>query len=262
MGTQPVIDGVFDDWQFNAGVLLDSSTASTVRPTSVPPPSPADASVQVWASWDESFLYLAARAWDDALVVDSPEPWNDDELEFGIDGAMDGVFDPEDRQITITIDGYVTDRGVTQLPDVQRAVEIVAGGYQVELAIPVSILQPPGWSAGGAVGFNIGLHDDDDGGAWDHYLIWEGTATNAQAQLFGRLYLEPGCHVADVHPNSDHSNVAACDGDVDIADVQRVAGCWQQTVSTTCPIELNLNGSGAIDVSDIVLAAGYWGWRR
>lgn len=263
MGAPPLIDGVLDDWHLNTGVLLDSSTARTVRPTTVPPPSPADASVQVWTSWDNNFLYIAARAWDDVLVVDSPEPWNDDELEFGIDGALDGLFNGvDDHQVTITIDGWVTDRGVTPLPDVQRAVETLAGGYQVEMAIPISILQPSGWSAGRAVGFNIGMHDDDDGGAWDHYLIWEGTATNAQAQLFGRLYLEPGCHVADVQPNPDHSNTAACDGDVDIADVQRIAGCWQRPIGAACPAGLDVNSSGAIDINDIVLAAGYWGWRR
>jgi hypothetical protein len=111
-------------------------------------------------------------------------------------------------------------------------------------------------------GFNIGLHDDDDGGNWDHYLIWQGASTISNAQDFGRLYLEFGCHPADVHPNANHSIVAACDGDVDIADVQRIAGCWQRPIGPACPAALDLDGSGEIGLPDIIIAAGYWGWRR
>jgi hypothetical protein len=53
MALPPVIDGYFDDWVLNEGVLLDATTASTVRPTSVPPPTPEDISARIWASWDD-----------------------------------------------------------------------------------------------------------------------------------------------------------------------------------------------------------------
>ncbi len=264
MAQPPVIDGFLDDWVLNDGVLLDATTASVVRPTSVPPPDAADLSARVWTAWDGEYLYVAARVWDDELVRDSGDVWQDDELEFAFDGARDGLFNgPDDHQITINLDGTVTDRGVMPpLTNVLRAVETQVDGYQIEMAIPLTILQPPGWGANWVAGFNIGLHDDDDGGNWDHYLIWQGTATNAQAQDFGQLVLEAGCHRADVQPNPDHGNVAACDGDVDIADVQRIAGCWLQAVGPTCPASLDLNGSGVIDLPDIVMAAGAWGWRR
>lgn len=263
MSLPPVIDGHFDDWNLNNGLLLDATTANTVRPTSVPPPDPADISARIWASWDNSYLYISARVWDDVLVSDSPDVWQDDELEFGFDGAFDGVFTgPDDHQITINVDGRVTNRGLIPLPEVQRAIEILDDGYQVEMAIPLTILQPPTWGAGYAVGFNIGLHDDDDGGNWDHYLIWQGSATNAQAENFGRLYLEAGCHRADVEPSASHSSPAACDGDVDIADVQRVAGCWGQPISAACPALLDMDGDGEIGLSDILFVAGFWGWRQ
>lgn len=264
MTLPPDIDGDFDDWNLNAGVLLDATTASTVRPTDVPPPAPADVSARIWAAWDNSFLYIAARVWDDVLISDSPDVWHDDELEFGFDGALDGVFDGlDDHQITINADGRVFDFGYIDLNGlVQRFVATLDDGYQVEMAIPLAILQPPGWGAGWTAGFNIGLHDDDDGGNWDHYLIWQGSSTNSQAGDFGRLVLEGGCHPADVQPNSDHSNTDACDGDVDIADVQRVAGCWLQPIGPACPAALDPNGSGAIDLADVVFSAGFWGWRQ
>jgi hypothetical protein len=68
--------------------------------------------------------------------------------------------------------------------------------------------------------------------------------------------------VADVHPNTDHGNATACDGDVDVADVQRIAGCWLQAVGPVCPAVLDLDNSDSIDLTDIIIAAGYWGWRR
>ena len=264
MTLPPEIDGDFDDWNLNAGVLLDATTASTVRPTDVPPPAPADNSARIWAAWDNSVLYIAARVWDDVLVSDSSAVWHDDELEFGFDTALDGEFGPDDHQITVNADGRVTDLGSIYLDDTElpRAIQVLSDGYQVEMAIPLAILEPPGWGAGWTAGFNIGLHDDDDGGNWDHYLIWQGSSTNSQAGDFGRLVLEGGCHRADVQPNSDHSNTETCDGDVDIADVQRVAGCWLQPIGPACPAALDLNGSGAIDLADVVFSVDYWGWRQ
>jgi len=41
--------------------------------------------------------------------------------------------------------------------------------------------------SGTVMGFTVGLHDDDDGGSWDAYLIWEGTNTGTKAELFGSL---------------------------------------------------------------------------
>ncbi len=260
----PVIDGYLDDWTLNEGVYLDAGTASTVRPTDAPPPDPSDNSARIWASWDDDYLYVAARVWDDELWRDSSDVWQDDELEFAFDGALDGLFTgPDDHQITINLDGTVTDRGLMPpLTNVLRSVETQVDGYQVEMAIPLTLLQPPGWGAGWVAGFNIGLHDDDDGGNWDHYLIWQGAATHTQAQNFGQLVLDVGCHLADVQPNANHANVAACDGDVDIADVQRIAGCWLQPVGPACPAGLDMDGSGDIGLPDIVIAAEHWGWRR
>lgn len=69
------------------------------------------------------------------------------------------------------------------------------------------------------------------------------------------------CYFADVEPNADHSNPALCDGDVDIADVQRIAGCWNQPLGADCLPGLDLDRSGVIDILDVIMDANEWGWR-
>jgi hypothetical protein len=70
----------------------------------------------------------------------------------------------------------------------------------------------------------------------------------------------PFCHPADVHPNAASGNPEACDGDVDVADIQRVAGCWQQDVGPACPDRLDFDDSGTIDLPDVIFVAENWGW--
>lgn len=185
----PLVDGDLVDWPLDAGVLLDRNTAETIHVRGTP--EPADSSLRAWAAWDANTLYLAARVYDDVVVSDSIDAWKDDSIEFAIDSAQDGRFDgPDDHQITITADGRVLDWGVTELPAVLRAAAETVDGYIVEMAIPLSALQPPAWHSGHVAGFNIGLHDDDeDGGDWDTYMIWEGASTNRDAANFGRLLL-------------------------------------------------------------------------
>ncbi|MBE2234060.1 MAG: hypothetical protein IAE85_11245 [Anaerolinea sp.] len=71
----------------------------------------------------------------------------------------------------------------------------------------------------------------------------------------------PFCHPADVQPNAQSGNPEACDGDVDVADVQRVAGCWLETVGAACPPRLDFDGSGVVDLADIVFVAESWNWH-
>lgn len=263
LALQPItVDGYLDDWDLGPGELLDRFTADFVHLRGTP--EPADSSARVWAAWSPTMLYIAAQVTDDVLVADSGDIWLDDGLEFALDGALDmALGGPDDHVFTVAIDGRVTDWGTTPMPDVQRAVDIVSGGYVVELGIPLEVLQAPNWTFGSQHGFTIGLHDDDDGDTWEHYMIWEGSSVTSEPQDFGRLLLidAEGCHFADVQPNSNHANPASCDGDVDIADVQRVAGCWMLPIGGQCSAAIDLNQSGAIDVSDIQLSAEHWGFR-
>ncbi|MBC7261543.1 MAG: hypothetical protein H5T63_05985 [Chloroflexi bacterium] len=57
----------------------------------------------------------------------------------------------------------------------------------MEVAIPISKLLPGIPISGTVMGFTVGIHDDDDGGNWDAYLIWEGTNTASRPDQFGSL---------------------------------------------------------------------------
>ncbi len=71
------------------------------------------------------------------------------------------------------------------------------------------------------------------------------------------------CFFADLQPDAGHTNPALCDDDVDIADVQRIAGCWNQAPgSPACPATLDVDRDLDIDVGDIVEVAEQWGWVR
>ena len=127
----------------------------------------------------------------DVLVADSADIWQDDGIELGIDGLYDHMsswFD-DDHQFTLTFDGRVTDFG--EETDVVTAVTgTLSGGWALEVAIAAEGLGAGPLTVGKAMGFTFGLHDDDDGGNWESYLIWEGHSTNDSSAEYGRLLLK------------------------------------------------------------------------
>lgn len=71
------------------------------------------------------------------------------------------------------------------------------------------------------------------------------------------------CFFADLQPHAAHTDPTQCDDDVDVADVQTVAGCWNQTPGAAgCPASLDVDGDNAITAADITLVAQTWGWQR
>lgn len=71
------------------------------------------------------------------------------------------------------------------------------------------------------------------------------------------------CFFADLHPDASHTDPALCDDDVDVVDVQRVGGCWNQPPGTSaCPTLLDVDGDLSITAADIAAVAEQWGWVR
>ena len=180
----PEIDGNLGDWPAGEGIGLDRQTAFLF---SGQIDSPADLSAEIRSGWDEGTLYFAIQVNDDIIVTDSDEVWRDDGVEVGLDGLNDkAAWGSDDHQYTIVADGFAADRG-EPIAEVATAVQIQDGSYSIEVAIPMSELIPGVPISGTVMGFTIGLHDDDDGGNWDAYLIWEGTNTSSAPEEFGSL---------------------------------------------------------------------------
>jgi hypothetical protein len=180
----PVIDGDLSDWPAGETISLNRQTAFSF---SGQIDSPADLSAIIRSGWDQQTLYFAIEVSNDVIVTDSSDVWRDDGVEIGLDGLNDkDAWGLDDHQYTLVADGRTTDRSVPT-GDIAASVATHQGGYDIEVAIPMSKLLPGVPISGTVMGFTIGLHDDDDGDNWDAYLIWEGTNTSSSPEEFGSL---------------------------------------------------------------------------
>jgi hypothetical protein len=187
--TPPTVDGQISDWSVGSIIDLDQSTAYSF---SGQIDSPSDLSASVRAGWDEGHLYFFIQVSDDIIVTDSTDVWRDDGVEIGLDGLHDQLpSGSDDHQYTVVADGRIADRA-TATTAIVAAVLGYQGGYNVEVAIPMSQLIPGTPISGTVVGFTVGLNDDDDGGSRDAYLIWQGTNTSTSPQEFGSLAFVEG----------------------------------------------------------------------
>ena len=208
----PTIDGDISEWPQPERVNLSANTAAWLE--SISPPGPADSSAQVLSLWDADWLYFAARIEDDVLYRDSPEIWRDDAIELAVDGAHDQLaYGADDHQFTVASDGTLTEFGVETVPGALVAVRRRTGGYDVELAIPISFLRAGPLVEGKTMGFTIGLIDDDDGGnrqgLSDSYMVWSGSNTVSLPRGFGKLVLGSAIALSTATPSPTGTRASA-----------------------------------------------------
>ena len=102
-------------------------------------------------------------------------------------------------------------------------------------------------------GFSLGLHDDDDGGDWDSYMIWEGTDTANGAAGFGVMRLVDAFapftwqqHTyRDWHDDARSEAVLTTDFFVPAGTGQFPAG----TPNRTVVVPLDVDGDGDVDLA-------------
>jgi len=190
--TQPlIVDGDLSDWAPLGTITLEATTAEFVHPRYNP--APEDSSATLRSSWDEQTVYFAIHVSDDILSADSEDIWRDDSVELGLDGANDARgWRADDHQLTVAVDRRFLRYGREPVPPGMRMGLRYAGDndFDIELAVPAEYLGVRSFSAGQILGFTLGLHDDDDGGDWESYLIWEGSSTNDPSVGWGRLLLD------------------------------------------------------------------------
>jgi len=180
----PVIDGHTSDWLVGDTIDLNRNTAYSF---SGQIDSAGDLSAIIRSGWDEEWLYFLVQVADDQVVADSADVMRDDAVELGLDGLHDQYpWNEDDHQYIIAADGRKFDRNEATTT-IAGAVLQYQGGYNVEVAIPIQQLIPGTPVSGTVVGLTVGLRDDDDGGSWDAYLIWQGTNTGAFPEQFASL---------------------------------------------------------------------------
>jgi photosystem II stability/assembly factor-like uncharacterized protein len=183
----PSLDGDLSDWPEGAELPLNAGAAAFIHPRSIP--SLDDLSGSIRAQWDANHLYLAIAVVDEARKADSADIWRDDVVELGFDAANnDALGGPDDHKYTLNIDGRVNDWD-TAIGALTVATGTISGGWTMEIAIPRNHLQPGQWQPNTLLGFDWSLHDDDDGGDWDSYLIWRYNPFMGSAPALGDLRL-------------------------------------------------------------------------
>lgn len=196
VGAPPLIDGVLNEWAQTEMAVLDFKSADHI--VYQPAPASSDISVELRSFWDTGWLYFGVHVTDERLYGDSSEVWHDDGVELALDGLNDLLaLGADDHQYTAVHDGRLADFGVLLSPNVaggaSLAVRKTGTGYDMELAIPLSMLQAGPLVAGKTMGFNIGVNDDDDGGARnssvDNWLVWQGQSTYNTPSQYGKLVL-------------------------------------------------------------------------
>lgn len=191
LGTAPVIDGAIDDVWEDDQVQIINATQVLVGEGS----SADDLSGRASMLWDEGYFYLLAMVTDDQKLNDSPNTYEDDNVEFYFDAnnSKANAYDANDVQYSFAWnDGSTV--GVLPAGRSSAGIEYVVAdtdnGYLVEARIPWTTLSGTP-SDGMEVGFDFMVNDDDDGGGRDAKLSWNASEDQAwqNASLFGTIRL-------------------------------------------------------------------------
>ncbi|MBC8876496.1 MAG: cadherin domain-containing protein [Planctomycetes bacterium] len=173
----PVVDGDVDD-------IWSASSLHVIRNVTI---GDVSGPVDLWGTWkslwDPDNLYLLVDVTDDMLIDDTgpADPWMDDMVEVYIDAdfsqqsTYDGV---NDFHFGFRWNDTTVYTGPNSVPDTSGITfEMVATatGYRLEAAIPWATLGVfP--ESGDAIGMDVQIADDDDGGARDGKLAWYATS--------------------------------------------------------------------------------------
>lgn len=167
VSSPPTIDGNLNESGWSLITTASKNTIGTPNNT-----------VTFGAMWDNTNLYIGVKVLDANLFNDSANTWEDDGVEVYIDANHNHstTYDAFDRQF---VKGY-NDTGLSSIGSttgVVHAWAAIAGGYNVELAIPWSNLGITP-TAGMMIGLDVGNNDDDNAGTRESQLVWWGTVNN------------------------------------------------------------------------------------
>jgi len=192
-GIAPItMDGNLDDWK---NITTEKYEISNwVKDVDmVPPDSKTDLSADFMCFADKNYIYIGIEVTDEKVIfgtTDFGSGWNDDAVVICFDGDRNDIqkpyFDENDGNIRIVpdpsgktyLEGAVPCLFFTEIPYFWDAAGVIAKyaltgtGYNVEVAIPFSVLGWDSFYPGRKMGLNIHIDDDDDGDLIDSCLSW------------------------------------------------------------------------------------------
>ncbi|MBN1925139.1 MAG: lamin tail domain-containing protein [Prolixibacteraceae bacterium] len=166
--TPPLIDGIMDDvWGTGNGYNLENYLAGSAV-------SSTDFSAYFKTLWDADNLYVLVDVTDDVKIYDSGEVWQDDAVEVYIDINNDKQtsYGADDVQYSFRWNDFSVYSNNGRTDGVQFSISGSTNGYLLEVSFPWETLGLNVPKAGDMLGFDVHVHDDDDGGERDTKKGW------------------------------------------------------------------------------------------
>lgn len=192
LGSAPIIDGIPDSiWSDERVISFEAKNELVGTDT-----NEDDLSGSAKVLWDYNNVYILAEIFDDVKRNDSPNTYEDDNVEFYFDSdnSKSSSYDANDVQYSFAWNDGTT---IGVLPTgrssegISYSIVDTENGYTVEASIPWSTIQGSPEN-GKELGFDFMINDDDDGGGRDSKFSWNASEDQAwqDATLFGTIRLE------------------------------------------------------------------------
>jgi hypothetical protein len=187
----PVIDGTIDAvWNVSQNTAIEKVIAGS-------PVSSTDFSANFKTLWDQSGLYVLTVVTDDAKINDSGEVWQDDAVEIfiDIDNNKQTWYGSNDFQYTFRWNDQTVYSNNGGTDGVQFKITGTSTGYILETKFPWATVGLTTPKANVLLGFDVQVHDDDNGAERDNKFAWYATVDNtwsnpslmATAKLVGEV---------------------------------------------------------------------------
>jgi len=185
------VDGVLDEWPWNA-----SGSWSNVNRAVLGNAYGSTAAFKTL--WDPSNLYLGVTVTDSQLAnTGTTSLWENSTVELYLDAADTGsvTVTGSDFEYFFRWNDTVPVEAFGRTAGVSLRTKTLPGGYVVEASIPWSTLGLSNPGPGTALGIDLGIDvDHNGGGCRDGQLIWNGGADDyVDASGYGQLTLTNAC---------------------------------------------------------------------
>ncbi|MFV9568464.1 endo-1,4-beta-xylanase [Thermoanaerobacter mathranii] len=177
----PIIDGKIDDIWDKANTIY---TNVWVQGTSGP-------TAKARTMWDENYLYVLAEVTGAKLNKSSPNPWEQDSVEFFVDenNYKSPYYQSGIGQYRVNFDNEQSFGDSTNSEGFKSATSITSSSsYIVEVAIPFKTIKP---TDGHILGFDVQVNGADESGNRTSIVLWNDPSGNSwkDASGFGNLIL-------------------------------------------------------------------------